>query len=310
MGDENPIRTLGDYSKPSQDGYMNTIELPVGNNVVPLRSDTIRLDFLKLVDSLDLDGANRERARVRLFQFSLRDQASNWPERLPAGSITTWEDLTTRFLAQFFPPAFLEDLALYDNESWSDPRDSARSVKAISMPQDHLSTSGRCLIKLENQAQCLMEAHLALNLPVQMRKIASSCEIYCGPHDTQYFMENPDQAFVEYASTHASRVRGSSLSKGFLLLRVIEEEWGMSLNEGVHMGSREACKMLREAVVLVIEDQGAGIARGVMVEGSGKWPFRVLLAIACKVPVFYSFGKMAVMALVVAILGKLQNQSL
>ncbi|GJX94968.1 hypothetical protein Tco_0349554 [Tanacetum coccineum] len=41
MGDENPIRTLGDYSKPSYEGYMNTIELPVGNNMVPLRSDTI-----------------------------------------------------------------------------------------------------------------------------------------------------------------------------------------------------------------------------------------------------------------------------
>ncbi|GJZ24573.1 hypothetical protein Tco_0562032 [Tanacetum coccineum] len=43
MGDENPIHTLGDYSKPSHKGYRNTIELPVGNNMVPLRSDTIRL---------------------------------------------------------------------------------------------------------------------------------------------------------------------------------------------------------------------------------------------------------------------------
>ncbi|GJU28643.1 zinc finger, CCHC-type containing protein [Tanacetum coccineum] len=123
MGDENPIRTLGDYSKPSHEGYKNTIELPVGNNVVSLRSDTIRLvqngcsfhglqsenpnkhleDFLKLVDSLDLDGDNRERTHLHLFQFSLHDQASNWLERLPAGSITTWEDLTTRFLDQFFP---------------------------------------------------------------------------------------------------------------------------------------------------------------------------------------------------------------
>ncbi|GJY94709.1 MAK10-like protein [Tanacetum coccineum] len=95
MGGDNPIRTLGDYSKPSHEVYRNTIELSVGNNVVPLRSDTNRLvqnrcsfhglrsedpnqhlkDFLKLVDSLDLDG-----------------------------SITTLEDLTTRFLAQFFPP--------------------------------------------------------------------------------------------------------------------------------------------------------------------------------------------------------------
>ncbi|GKC98403.1 zinc finger, CCHC-type containing protein [Tanacetum coccineum] len=32
------------------------------------------------------------------------DFASNWLERLLVGSITTWEDLTTRFLAQFFPP--------------------------------------------------------------------------------------------------------------------------------------------------------------------------------------------------------------
>ncbi|GJU54711.1 zinc finger, CCHC-type containing protein [Tanacetum coccineum] len=60
-------------------------------------------DFLKLVDSLDLDVANRERMRLRLFQLSLRDQASNWLERLRAGSISTWEDPTTRFLAQLFP---------------------------------------------------------------------------------------------------------------------------------------------------------------------------------------------------------------
>ncbi|GKC35929.1 zinc finger, CCHC-type containing protein [Tanacetum coccineum] len=124
MGDENPIRTLGDYSKPSHEGYRNTITLPEGNNVVPLRSDTIGLaqsgcsfhelrsedpnqhlkDFLKLVDSLDLDVANRERTCLCLFQFSLRDQASNWLDRLPAVSISTWEDLTTRFLAKFFPP--------------------------------------------------------------------------------------------------------------------------------------------------------------------------------------------------------------
>ncbi|GJY34394.1 hypothetical protein Tco_0418863 [Tanacetum coccineum] len=103
MGDTNPICTLGDYSKPSHEVYRNTIELPVGNNVVPLRSDTIRLvqngcsfhglrfedpnqhlkDFLKLMDSLDLDRENREITHQRLFQFSLRDQASNWLERLP-----------------------------------------------------------------------------------------------------------------------------------------------------------------------------------------------------------------------------------
>ncbi|GJU16324.1 hypothetical protein Tco_1144290 [Tanacetum coccineum] len=38
MGDENPIYTIGDYSKPSHEGYRNTIELPVGNNVVRIFS--------------------------------------------------------------------------------------------------------------------------------------------------------------------------------------------------------------------------------------------------------------------------------
>ncbi|GJS24506.1 MAK10-like protein [Tanacetum coccineum] len=265
MGDKNPIRTLGDYSKPSHEGYRSTIELPIGNNVVPLRSDTIRLvqngcsfhglwsedpnqllkDFLKLVDSLDLDGANRERTRLHLFQFSLRDQASNWLERLPARSITTWEDLTTRFLAQFFPSgrtaklrndilmfqqhhgesfseacthfkdllqkrtidqsacgklrdrnakeswALLEDLAHYDNESWNDPRDFAKPVKAIALPQDVLSASDHRLIELENQVQHLMQAHLAPMQPTQVNKITTSCEI-CSEGLVSNFMSSQD----------------------------------------------------------------------------------------------------------------------
>ncbi|GJS72760.1 MAK10-like protein [Tanacetum coccineum] len=169
--------------------------------------------------------------------------ASNWLERLPTGFITTWEDLTTRLLAQFFPPgrtaklrndtlmfqqhhgeslskawtrfkdllqkvphhgidlwlqvqifydhvnpvtrrtidqsasgklrelnaeeswALLENLAIYDNECWNDPRDFAKPVKAITLP--------RCPD---------------------------------GPHDTQYYMKDPEQAFVEYASSRTDEV--------------------------------------------------------------------------------------------------------
>ncbi|GJT05215.1 hypothetical protein Tco_0839677 [Tanacetum coccineum] len=41
MGDENPRRTLGDYSRPSHEGYQNTIEVPHQNDLAPLRFDTI-----------------------------------------------------------------------------------------------------------------------------------------------------------------------------------------------------------------------------------------------------------------------------
>ncbi|GKF06619.1 zinc finger, CCHC-type containing protein, partial [Tanacetum coccineum] len=112
MGDENPIRTLGDYSKSSHEGYMNTIELPVGTT---------------------------EGTRMRLFQFSLRDQASNWLECLPAGSITTGEDLTTRFLAQFFPPGttakLRNDILIFQqhhgeslSEAWTHFKDLLQNV--------------------------------------------------------------------------------------------------------------------------------------------------------------------------------------
>ncbi|GKE46330.1 MAK10-like protein [Tanacetum coccineum] len=283
MENKNHVRTLGDYSRPSHEGYRNTIELPDGNNVVPLRFDTIWLvqngcsfhglrsedpnqhlkDFLKLGESLDLDVTNRERTCMRLFSFSLRDQASNWLERLPAGSISAWEDLTTRFLAQFFPlgrtsklqndilmfqqhqgkslsEARFKDLLqkvphhgidlwlqvqiFYDyvnpatrrtidqsasgklrdknaKESWALLEDLAKPLMEISLPQDVPCTSDRRLIELKNQVQRLMEVHRAPKSSIQVNKITFSCEICSGPHDTRYCMENPEQAFVDYASS-------------------------------------------------------------------------------------------------------------
>ncbi|GJR70212.1 MAK10-like protein [Tanacetum coccineum] len=264
MGDENPIRTLGDYSKPSHEGYRNTIKLPVGNNVVPLRSDTIRLvqngcsfhglrsedpnqhlkDFLKLVDSLDLDGENRERTRLRLFQFSLRDQASNWLERLLAGSITTWEDLTTRFLAQFFPPGrtakLRNDILMFQqhqgeslSEAWTRFKDLLQKVPHHGIDL-WLQTSDRCLIEL---VQRLMEAHLALTQPTQVNKITTSCEICSGPHDTQYCMEDPEQAFVEYASSRTDEEGGTDIAK-------ISRKWSKPDNHG-HGNGKENTRARR-----------------------------------------------------------------
>nr|GEU59643.1 retrotransposon Orf1 [Tanacetum cinerariifolium] len=123
MGDENPIRTLRDYSKPSHDGYRNTIELLVGNNV-------------------------------------------------------------------------------------NEPRDFPKPVKAIALPQDVPSTFDRRLIELKNQVQRLMEAHRAPTQPTQVNKVTILCEIYSGPHDTQYCMEDPQQAFVEYASSRTDKAGG------------------------------------------------------------------------------------------------------
>ncbi|GJX60819.1 MAK10-like protein, partial [Tanacetum coccineum] len=136
---------------------------------------------------LDLDGENRERTRLLLSQFSLRDQASNWHEHIPAGSITIqWSIFTTRFLAQFFPPGrnakLRNDFLMFQQhqgECWNNPRDFSKPIKAISLPHD-----------------------------VPMNKLTSSCEICNGPQNTQYCMENPEQAFVEYASSRTDKAGG------------------------------------------------------------------------------------------------------
>nr|GEU53359.1 zinc finger, CCHC-type [Tanacetum cinerariifolium] len=96
-------------------------------------------DFLKIVDSIDLNGGTKNTTRLRLFCFSLRDQAINWLGRLPAGSISTWDDLTTRFLVQFFPPKRIaklrndilifqqhQDESLYD--AWNHFKDLLQKV--------------------------------------------------------------------------------------------------------------------------------------------------------------------------------------
>ncbi|GKE55485.1 hypothetical protein Tco_1494670 [Tanacetum coccineum] len=103
------------------------------------------------------------------------------------------------------------DLALYDNESWNDPRDFAKPVKAIALPQDVLSTSDRHLIELRH----LMEPHLAPRQPTQVNKVTTSCEICSSPHDTRYCMEDLEQAFVEYVSSRTDEA-GEGLVSNFM----------------------------------------------------------------------------------------------
>ncbi|GKD97972.1 hypothetical protein Tco_1381869, partial [Tanacetum coccineum] len=85
-------------------------------------------------------------------------------------------------------------------------------VKEIALPQDVPNTSDRRLIELENQVQRLMEAHLAPTQPTQVNKITTSCEIRSGPHDIRYCMEDPEQAFVEYAFSRTDEAREGLVS--------------------------------------------------------------------------------------------------
>nr|GEW26160.1 MAK10-like protein [Tanacetum cinerariifolium] len=200
MGDENPHRTLRDYSRPSHEGYRNTIEVPNENDLVPLRPDTIRLvqngcsfhrlrsedpnqllkDFLKIVDSVDLNVENKEEKRLRTI-----DQVAGGKLH-DKNKEESW--------------ALLEDLTLYDNKSWNDPRDFAKPVKAISMPHDVPSASDRHLIKLKNQFQLKKEMESRDTTPRECEGLTNEVDDEVGSNK----LEEQEEADLEYFNTFPS----------------------------------------------------------------------------------------------------------
>ncbi|GKE11681.1 MAK10-like protein [Tanacetum coccineum] len=60
-----------------------------------------------------------------------------------------------------------------------------------------------------------MGAHLAPTQPTQVNKVTTSCEIWSGPHDTQYCTKDLEQALVEYASSRTNEA-GEGLVSNFM----------------------------------------------------------------------------------------------
>nr|GEV42112.1 hypothetical protein [Tanacetum cinerariifolium] len=110
LSDMNPIRTLGDYSKPSNEGYRNTIKLPEGNNMVPLLSDTIRT--AKLCND------------IRMFQQhqgeSLSEAWNRFKDLLRKTVNYTAGDRLRKISAKK-AWATIEELTRYEDEGWNDP---------------------------------------------------------------------------------------------------------------------------------------------------------------------------------------------
>jgi hypothetical protein len=60
--------------------------------------------FLRICDSQIIKGVSEETIRLSLFPYSIIDRAEEWYSTLSAGSITSWDDLVTLFLNEYFPP--------------------------------------------------------------------------------------------------------------------------------------------------------------------------------------------------------------
>nr|GEY21571.1 zinc finger, CCHC-type [Tanacetum cinerariifolium] len=175
MGDANPIRNLGDYSKPSHEGYMTPLNSP--KEIMWYLFDLTPFGWCKMdAHFADFGRTVKLCNDIFMFQQHQRESLSEaWThfkdllQKVPHDGIDLW----------------LKVQIFYDY---------------ITPPEDETI----------NQST---GAHMAPMQPTQVNKITSLCEFYSGPHDTQYCIENPEQAFVEYASSHTNEVGDARLSK-------------------------------------------------------------------------------------------------
>ena len=61
--------------------------------------------FLRMANTVKLNGVNPDAIKLQLFPFSLRDIIASWFESLSYGSMSNWEELVEAYLSRFFPPA-------------------------------------------------------------------------------------------------------------------------------------------------------------------------------------------------------------
>ncbi|GJY06857.1 hypothetical protein Tco_0373911 [Tanacetum coccineum] len=60
---------------------------------------------LEIIDLFHIPNITIDQVMLRAFSMSLTGAASRWLRNKPSGSITTWEDLKTKFLSKYCPPA-------------------------------------------------------------------------------------------------------------------------------------------------------------------------------------------------------------
>ena len=65
-------------------------------------------NFLEVFSPFNYSQATEEAVKLNVFPYSLKDRAKARLHSLPAGSITTWNTLTTKFLQNTFPQPELQ----------------------------------------------------------------------------------------------------------------------------------------------------------------------------------------------------------
>ena len=65
--------------------------------------------FLRMANTMKLNGVKPDVIKLQLFPFSLRGTTTSWFESLPYGSVNTWDEMVEAFMGRFFPLALTSE---------------------------------------------------------------------------------------------------------------------------------------------------------------------------------------------------------
>ncbi|KAF7823691.1 uncharacterized protein G2W53_021835 [Senna tora] len=192
------------------------------------------LNFLEVCDTFKQNGVSEDAVKLWLFPLSLRDRAKWWLNSLPAGSITTWEDLANKFLAKYVPLGKTVKLQNdimsfcqydYENlyEAWERFNDLFQRCPHHGFPkwlqsERHMSRSAIEINKVEvinalsTQIATLAKKVHSLRVQTSVDAISSfiSCELCKGKH---LYDQCPENSKFEYYTSNSSWFNALSSSQ-------------------------------------------------------------------------------------------------
>ncbi|GKC55932.1 hypothetical protein Tco_1083530 [Tanacetum coccineum] len=147
-------------------------------------------NVLEIVDLFHVLNITQDQIMLRVFPMSLTGAASRWLRNKPSGSIKTWEDLKTKILSKYCPPARTAKKMEEINNFQQEPDETLyqaweRFKKLLIMCPEHYLTKIHELILFYNR------------LDVQTRQILDSKGVI--PSKTVAYAKIAIQEMAEYS---------------------------------------------------------------------------------------------------------------
>ncbi|GKC04317.1 hypothetical protein Tco_0995927, partial [Tanacetum coccineum] len=97
IDDKDSLELKGQFLKELHDNTFSGLDLEDANEHIK--------KVFEIVNLFHIPNITQDQVMLRAFLMSLTRAVSRWLRKKPSGSIITWEDLKTKFLSKYFPPA-------------------------------------------------------------------------------------------------------------------------------------------------------------------------------------------------------------